>query len=530
MNQDDNLARAIWLLARSGDAALVTDATGHIEYVNPAFEAMTGYHRDEVVGRTPAILKSGRQSPEFYHRLWSLLREGREFRGVLVNRRRDGALFHEEKSIRPLFDEHGAISHFLSAGRDVSQRIAAVEKLHHDATHDLLTGLPNRALLLDRLRQALSHARRSGEAIAVAVVDVDGFKAINDRHGHAAGDAALCEIARRLRTCIREADTAARFGGDEFVLLLRDAADAERVSSAVTRACSEPFKLDDGTELAVTVSVGVCISSPQVQDAELLLDQADCAMYRAKHDGGGRACSAQPPEHPLLPASAGSADALGALLAVLQREAPVLRRTVHRGDVIYRKGDRFRGLHILRTGLCKLFSLAHGGREELTTLLFKGDWLGFDGLADGHHACTAVAADVGELWSVPYDALLRVGARHPMVMAQLHAALARQIARERDAVLTVHSLPADARVAAFLCRWAEELEHCGLRTDRITLATTRAEIGTHLGMRLESVSRAMSRLARKGLIRFGAQGRRDIEIPDLAGLREFVRRSAEDAA
>jgi len=529
MKQDDPLARARWLLERSGDAALVTDATGHIEYVNPAFEAMTGYGRDEAIGRTPAIVKSGHQSPEFYQRLWSLLREGREFHGVLVNRRRDGALFHEEKSIRPLFDEHGAISHFLSSGRDVSERIAALDRLHHEATHDALTGLPNRALFLDRLRQALAQARRSAEAIAVLVIDLDGFKAINDRHGHAAGDTVLREAARRLSACIREADTAARFGGDEFVLMLRDAGDAGRVGSAVIRSCAEPVTLDDGATLSYSVSVGLCISSPLVHDAQALIDQADRAMYRAKREGGGRTCSAQPSSHAALPAAPGGANALDALLAVLGREAPVLRRSLHPKDVIYRMGDRFRGLHILRTGLCKVFGLGPGGREELTTLLFKGDWLGFDGLADGRQTCTAVAADVGELWTIPYDAILRVGARHPEVMTQMHAALARQGARERDAMLTMYGLPVDARVAAFLCRWADELQHCGLRTDRIALAVTRAEIGGHLGMRLETVSRAMSQLDRMGLIRFSAHGRRDIEIPDMAALRDFVRHASEAA-
>ncbi|MGA0610806.1 diguanylate cyclase domain-containing protein [Caldimonas sp. KR1-144] len=524
MGQADTLAHATWLLERSGDAALVTDTAGTIEYVNPAFQAMTGYARDEVLGRTPSILKSGRQPQEFYRRLWATLRAGKEFRGVIINRRRDGGLFHEEKSIRPLFDTHGAISHFIATGRDVSQRIAALEQLRHEATHDALTGLPNRTLFLDRLQQALSHAARSGERIAVAMIDLDGFKSINDELGHAAGDAALCAVAQRLCGCIREADTAARLGGDEFVLMLRDAGDAARVTRAVVESCARPVVWDGGASFPVSVSVGV---SGHGSDAKTLLEQADQAMYRAKREGGGRSRHADATSGP--PAPLGWHEPHDSALGMLEREVEVLRRTLRRGDVIYRAGDRFRGLHILRVGICKLFGTTPGGREELTTVLFKGDWLGFDGLADGRHACTALAADTGELWTVRYDALLRAGAHCPQVMALMHAALARQSVRERDGVLLMHSLPADARVAAFLCRWADELEHVGLRSDQITLPATRSEIGSHVGLRLESVSRAMTLLEREELIRFGAGGRRDIEIPDLGALRDFVRRVAEEA-
>jgi CRP/FNR family transcriptional regulator len=197
------------------------------------------------------------------------------------------------------------------------------------------------------------------------------------------------------------------------------------------------------------------------------------------------------------------------------------------GDSIYRAGEPFRDLHILRVGLCKVYSVTPEGREELTTMLFKGDWLGFDGLADGRYGCSAVAADTGELWTVRYSALLRASVRNPTVLGLMHAAMARQNARERDAALTMHALPADGRVAAFLCRWADVLEHCGLRNDQITLPATRAEIGGHVGLRLESVSRAMSNLERERLIRFGSRNRRDIEIPNLAALRQYVRRLAD---
>ncbi|HEU4621998.1 MAG TPA: Crp/Fnr family transcriptional regulator, partial [Burkholderiaceae bacterium] len=165
--------------------------------------------------------------------------------------------------------------------------------------------------------------------------------------------------------------------------------------------------------------------------------------------------------------------------------------------------------------------------EELTTVLLKGDWLGFDGMATGHHACNAFAADMGELWTVRYASLMAVGVRWPSVLEILHTVMARQAARERHKALSMHSLSADGKVAALLCRWAEEFEQCGLRNDRITLPATRAEIGGHVGLRLESVSRAMSRLERERLIRFGHRNRREIEIPSLPALRHFVQKLAE---
>jgi diguanylate cyclase (GGDEF)-like protein/PAS domain S-box-containing protein len=528
MGGDNVLERVTWLLERSGDAALVTDSAGAIEYVNPAFEAMTGYAPPEVIGRTPAILKSGRQSAEFYRELWNTLRAGKEFRGVLLNRRRDGSLFHEEKTIRPLFDESGSLRHYLSSGRDVSLRMAALEKLRHDATHDALTDLPNRALYLDRLQQALAHAARSGERLAIAVIDVDGFKSINDEWGHEAGDAALQAIARRLHMCVRKADTAARLGGDEFALLLHDAGDAARVLHAVLQACTEPMHTRRGQAVPLSVSVGVSRYPDDARDAEALLRCADEAMYRAKREGGGRCRSNDQAEKDRRAARAGGLrEPADSGLALLEREVPVLRRMVRPGDSIYRAGEPFRDLHIMRVGLCKLYSVSAEGREELTTMLFKGDWLGFDGLADGQHTCSAMAADTGELWTVRYGTLLRAGLRNSALLAMMHTAMARQNARERDAALTMHALSADGRVAAFLCRWADELEHCGLRNDQITLPATRAEIGGHVGLRLESVSRAMSNLERERLIRFGSRNRRDIEIPNLPALRQYVRRIAD---
>jgi CRP/FNR family transcriptional regulator len=158
--------------------------------------------------------------------------------------------------------------------------------------------------------------------------------------------------------------------------------------------------------------------------------------------------------------------------------------------------------------------LSADGREQVVGLKFRGDWLGFDGIANGQYGCDAVAMDTGEVWVIRYDALLSACRREPALLTLLHAAMSREIARDRDSLMSVCSLPADARVADFLRYWAESLSTRGLRTDQITLRMTRAEIGNYLGLTLETVSRALSRLARSKVIAFAEKGRREISIPE----------------
>jgi CRP/FNR family transcriptional regulator len=200
------------------------------------------------------------------------------------------------------------------------------------------------------------------------------------------------------------------------------------------------------------------------------------------------------------------------------------RRIVHTGDVIHHAGDRFDKLYILNSGFCKLINLAPDGREQVVGLKFRGDWLGFDGIASGRYACDAIAMDTGEVWCVGYAELLAACAREPALLGALHDAMSREIAGERDSLMSVCTLPADARVAEFLRYWADALAERGLRTDRITLRMTRAEIGNYLGMTLETVSRAMSKLARDKIIAFAEKGRRDVQIPDVGALAAFVQR------
>ncbi|MET3373521.1 CRP/FNR family transcriptional regulator [Variovorax boronicumulans] len=200
------------------------------------------------------------------------------------------------------------------------------------------------------------------------------------------------------------------------------------------------------------------------------------------------------------------------------------RRVVHRGDTVYQAGERFGNLYILNSGFFKIVNLSADGREQVVGLKFRGDWLGFDGIAGGRYSCDAVAMDTGEVWMVAYEALLAASATRPELLQLLHGAMSREIAHDRDSLMSVCTLPTDARVAEFLRYWAESLAERGMRTDEITLRMTRAEIGNYLGMTLESVSRALSRLARDNVIGFATKGRRDVQIPDVSALSAFVQR------
>lgn len=273
---------------RSADAVVVTDSNGVIQHVNPAFESLTGYARVEAIGRTPSLLSSGHQSREFYRALWDALKKGREFRGVFINRRKNGETFHEEKTIRPLVDEHGRITHYMAIGRDVSGRVRLMERLAHAATHDSLTDLPNRGVFYDRLDQAVRHTARTGSPFAVLVVDIDRFKTINDVFGHVAGDAVIREVAQRLARCVRDADTVARIGGDEFGVLLLDQTDAvvaARVLDQIVHAFAVPIGVE-GSAIAVSVSIGASVCPGSGGDAHTLVRWADRAMYGVKRSGG----------------------------------------------------------------------------------------------------------------------------------------------------------------------------------------------------------------------------------------------------
>lgn len=214
-------------------------------------------------------------------------------------------------------------------------------------------------------------------------------------------------------------------------------------------------------------------------------------------------------------------------LDLMERYITVGKRKIKTHDEIYTCGQPFDTLYLINSGLFKIVSLTSDGRERSADFFFDGDWLGFDGIPTGHHSCTAVALDIGEVWTVRYNTLMQVSAREPELLQGVLAAISGQLARNRDIALSIGTLSAEARVADFLLQWAQSLAERGRRTDQINIHMSRAEIGNFLGIRLESVSRSLSKLAQCGVIAFNEKGRRDISIPDLAALSNFVQNDSE---
>jgi diguanylate cyclase (GGDEF)-like protein/PAS domain S-box-containing protein len=282
------LAKQASALEQTADSIMITDRAGRIDYVNPAFESTTGYTRVEALGRTPALLKSGKHSEYFYQGLWRTLEAGEIYREIFINRRKNGELYYEEKSISPLRDPAtGEITHYVSTGRDISERMHIQQRLDHLAHHDPLTELPNRLLLLDRLQRAMGRATRHGKQMAALFLDLDRFKQINDTLGHSIGDRLLRAVAGRLARCLRQDDTVARLGGDEFAILLEDLDHPEDVAPILEKLMAtmrHPFVLE-GQEFFLSFSIGISLYPRDGGDAETLLRNADTAMYRAKAEG-----------------------------------------------------------------------------------------------------------------------------------------------------------------------------------------------------------------------------------------------------
>ena len=222
----------------------------------------------------------------------------------------------------------------------------------------------------------------------------------------------------------------------------------------------------------------------------------------------------------------GDAGRIAEMLKMLADRLSIRRRLLQAGETVYGAGERFANLWVVNSGCFKIVNTSADGRNQVVGLQFRGDWLGCDGIAMGRYGSEAVALDTSEVWALRYDALLQAGTAHPPLLAGLHTEMSRAIAHGRDSMVSMCTLPVTARVANYLLYWVESLSGRGQRTDQIMLRMTRAEIGNYLGMTLESVSRAFSRLARNKLIRFPEKGRRDILIPDLRALTEFIQENS----
>ncbi|CAN5600913.1 fumarate/nitrate reduction transcriptional regulator Fnr [soil metagenome] len=233
---------------------------------------------------------------------------------------------------------------------------------------------------------------------------------------------------------------------------------------------------------------------------------------------------------PVAPTGPSASQRIAGMLKLLEDSLPIQRHVVHAGDTVCQAGQRFVHLYIVNSGFFKLVNMSEEGREQVVGLHFRGDWLGLDGIAGGQYGCDAVAMDTGEVWAIRYDALLHACIAKPAVLAALHQAMSRELARYHDSMLSLCTLPADARVAGFLRYWSDNVSQRGLRADKIMLRMTRAEIGNYLGMTLETVSRALSRMARSDVIRFPEKCRRDIHIPEVGALTAFMQRASAAAA
>lgn len=275
----------------SSGAILITDRDAHIEYVNQAFVAMSGFGAGEVHGRTPTILKSGSTSTEIYQQLWQTILDGRDWRGEILNRCKDGSLSWQDVAIAPVFDPDRKITHFVAIHTDITQRKQMEEELHRLAVTDALTGVANRRRLIEVGNQELQRARRNGAPVCVLMLDIDHFKNINDTFGHPAGDAVLKEFARICASTLRNVDTVGRLGGEEFavVLPMADKAGALQLAERL-RACVAQcvVKTDSAEAIRFTVSIGVAQAAGDGADFDALLAQADQALYLAKNTGRNR--------------------------------------------------------------------------------------------------------------------------------------------------------------------------------------------------------------------------------------------------
>jgi diguanylate cyclase (GGDEF)-like protein/PAS domain S-box-containing protein len=281
------LARA---LEAAANAVFIADRDGRIVWVNDAFCRLSGYGRDECIGRTPGLLKSGRQSAGFYRELWATILAGRTWQGEVVERRRDGSLWTASQVITPLLDESGAVTHFVAIQHDVTASSEAREAIERLAFHDSLTGLPNRVSFLESLGRAIARAGTEHRMLALLYLDLDDFKPVNDAMGHAAGDALLIAVAERMRGAVRKTDTVARLGGDEFAVLLTDVGHpdvAGALAGKLVDRIGQPYMLDR-RRISVGASIGISLYPRDGATIDELLRHADAAMYAAKADGRRR--------------------------------------------------------------------------------------------------------------------------------------------------------------------------------------------------------------------------------------------------
>ena len=281
------LKLAVNIYRSISEGITVTDARGNILSVNPAFSEITSYASDEVIGCNSRILKSNRHDPGFYTAMWREIKDHGRWKGQIWNRRRDGEVYLVRMSIAMIRDSEDEAIRYVAVFNDVTDSWRKDEQIRHLALHDALTDLPNRSLLMERLGRQIVMAERDQRKLALMFLDLDRFKFVNDKLGHDVGDELLMTVAGKLQTLIRQTDTVARFGGDEFAILLDNPANTEEVAHIAERivaTINEPMQFN-GMTAQVGISVGIAMYPQDGHTSADLLKNADSAMYLAKNGG-----------------------------------------------------------------------------------------------------------------------------------------------------------------------------------------------------------------------------------------------------
>ncbi|MBI3354839.1 MAG: EAL domain-containing protein, partial [Nitrospirae bacterium] len=273
---------------QTSDWVIITNRDGNIEYVNNAAEAITGYKKEELIGKNPRVFKSEMHDAGFYKRMWDALSSGNPFVDIFINRNKKGEVFYIHQTIRPLKDKNGNITHFVATGKDVTQLKAMEEKLNYLAYNDILTGIPNRNFFVERLNREIARSEYREKLFAVAVINIDRFKYINDTFGPAFGDHILKMVAERLSGTLRKGDVVARFGSDEFGIVfvdIRRSEDTARVFEKIRRDFLQPIRFKD-EEIMVALSAGVSFYPSDGKSADELIKNANIGLTKAKKQGG----------------------------------------------------------------------------------------------------------------------------------------------------------------------------------------------------------------------------------------------------
>jgi diguanylate cyclase (GGDEF)-like protein/PAS domain S-box-containing protein len=372
----------------SQEAMMVTDANGVILRVNQAFIKITGYAAEELVGQNPRLLQSGRHDAEFYREMWESINRTGTWQGEIWDRRKNGEVYPKWLAISAVKDDSGIVTHYVGAHSDITERKQAEEKINALAFFDQLTGLPNRTLLLDRLKQAMTASDRSGSHGALLFIDLDNFKELNDTLGHEMGDLLLKQVAQRLTQCVREGDTVARLGGDEFVVILVNLSMSETEAATGTETAAEKIlaalkQIYRFGELAhhSTASIGATLFNGHPISIDTLMKQADLSMYKAKEAGRNTLCFFDPAMEVAVKARAALESDLRAAVEarnfVLHYQAQVAGGQVTGAEVLVRWKHQKRGM----VSPAEFIPLA----EETGLILPLGHWV-------LETACTQLAA------------------------------------------------------------------------------------------------------------------------------------------